>query len=127
MPMLMIRIPHPAAGSVNVVVSSEHVGVSEERPEYLVRIELVFEEIARRRRSSSSTPERVYLGALEIVGGGSGLVVHPSGTVVAQTLESLGNLLERVFGAWSFVLIGMNFERELPIRFSNLFHGATLL
>ena len=79
MPMLMIRIPHPAAGSVNVVVSSEHVGVSEERPEYLVRIELVSEEIARcRRPSSSSSPEGVYLGALIIVGAGSGLVVHPS-------------------------------------------------
>ena len=120
-------IPH-ATGPENVV-PPKHIGVSEESPKHLVGIELVFEEIARRgrrRRSSPPPPESVHLAVVEIIDA-SGLVVHPSRTVVAQTLESLRDLLERVFRAWRFVLIGMNLQRELPIRFPYLFDGATLL
>ncbi|WVZ20000.1 hypothetical protein V8G54_007322 [Vigna mungo] len=90
-------IPH-AAGPENMV-PPKHIGVSEESPKYFVGIELVFKEIARRccrRRPSPPPPEGVHLAVVEIIDG-SGLVIHPSRTVIAQTLESLRDFLECVF------------------------------
>lgn len=104
-----ILIPH-STRSINVV-SRKDIGMSEEGSENLVRIEFILEEIVSCGCSSSPASEMVNLGGVIEIVGGSGLIVQPSRTIVAQTLERFGNLLERVFGAWSFVFIGMNLQR----------------